>query len=72
MVIDSASSTGAAGDFAAHDSEIVGDNAPAEPTLEARFASMATVVQSEFAFEHTDASFNASVKTPPASEPGAP
>ena len=58
------------GEFSADDGEIIGDHAPADPTLKAIFAMIATAVEAMFAFEYTDASFNAVVEATPTAEPG--
>jgi hypothetical protein len=51
-------------------SHIMGNHAPAGPSGEAGLAVIASALQAELAFEHTDAAFDAGMIAATTSEPG--
>ena len=50
--------------------QIVGDHAPADPTLEAIFAVIETTIEIIAAFEHQDATFDTGMPLARSAEPG--
>ena len=62
-------SLGGNGDFSSDLGEIIGNDAPADPTVEALFAMIATAVETVLAFEHTDTAFNPNMEAASTPEP---